>query len=578
MLAHLARVLADELHVARDDVLMLQLEAMGASGTAIDPATFPALPHGAEVAMLGQVHEVLVDRRSKRRRGAFYTPPDVARSLVGIALRDDAMPGAVTVCDPTAGGGAFLLGAAELLAGRGIARDVVVEELIWGADIDALAVAVTEASLVLWAASNGRAPARANLAVADTLLTGTGAWSSAALTFDVVVGNPPFQSQLAASTARSSERAELLRERFGGAVFRYTDDAALFLLAACRMARDGGRVALILPQSFLVGDDTKALRRAVLEVGSVEEFWVATDHIFDAHVRVCAPVVRVGHGAVGPVRRHVGRSFTPAPPLHAGSSRLRDEPTWASLASDLLGAPPVTLDEDGTLRELCEATAGFRDQFYGLVSFVEEAGDNPDGARARLVTSGLIDPARCHWGARATRFAGARWRAPEIDLVRLEAADPTLAAWARARLVPKVLVATQTRVIEAVVDESGSWFPSVPTIAVVAEPDRLWHVAAVLLAPPISALAFARHSGAALSATALRVSARQVLDLPCPAGTVAWDRAVPALQRAAAAPTQRGWREELEVFGAAMCDAYGVDHGVLAWWVARLPTRRVERT
>ena len=54
-----------------------------------------------------------------------------------------------------------------------------------------------------------------------------------------------------------------------------------------------------------------------------------------------------------------------------------------------------------------------------------------------------------------------------------------MAGWVDDLQVPKVLVATQTRVGEAAVDEVGTWVPSVPTIAVVAPAERLWAVAAV---------------------------------------------------------------------------------------------------
>ena len=38
--------------------------------------------------------------------------------------------------------------------------------------------------------------------------------------------------------------------------------------------------------------------------------------------------------------------------------------------------------------------------------------------------------------------------------------------WARRRLVPKVLVANQTQIVEAVCDARGEWLPGVPVIGV----------------------------------------------------------------------------------------------------------------
>jgi hypothetical protein len=106
---------------------------------------------------------------------------------------------------------------------------------------------------------------------------------------------------------------------------------------------------------------------------------------------------------------------------------------------------------------------------------------------------------------------------------------------------------------------------------VTTDPARLWHAAAVVLAPPVTAWAFGRHAGAALSDDALKVSARQLLAAPLPADAGAWDAAVGLLRRAAVAPDEKSWREALERFGRRMSRAYGVDDAAAVWWFRRLP-------
>ena len=65
--------------------------------------------------------------------------------------------------------------------------------------------------------------------------------------------------------------------------------------------------------------------------------------------------------------------------------------------------------------------------------------------------------------------------------------------------MPKVLVATQTAVLEAAVDEQGTWIPSVPVVSVVPRTaDDLWPVGAVLCSPVTSAWAAATYLGAGL--------------------------------------------------------------------------------
>ena len=78
----------------------------------------------------------------ERRRGAHYTPRDVAGRVAGAALPDPARTGAVV--DPACGAGALLLGAADRLAALGGDRPRIARHLLCGADLDPLAVAVAE--------------------------------------------------------------------------------------------------------------------------------------------------------------------------------------------------------------------------------------------------------------------------------------------------------------------------------------------------------------------------------------------------------------------------------------------------
>jgi hypothetical protein len=579
--------------------LPLSALAGGAAAAAPEPAVVAALDGhpGPAPDLLGHVHEALVDPGHRHRRGVFYTPPAVAAAVAGLLDWPDAPGRPPQVCDPAVGGGAFLLAAARVLEGRGFERAAIVGHALWGVDVDPVAAAVAGTALVLWAAETGPVPAPPAIVVGDSLGRGPAVWNGRRPAdespggFDVVLGNPPFQSQLGRGTARPvhGDDAERLRRRFGAVAYRYTDSAALFLLEACRWTRPGGQVALVLPQSVLVADDAEALRRAVLDLGHVERLWVAGEAVFAVPVRVCVPVVRRGPRPEGPQRVEVlrGRRFAPAGEVTVDHAVLAGERSWAALRAGLRAAPAVDLGPgEPTLGSFCSATAGFRDQFYGLAPFVLEAA-GPADPRPRLVTCGLVEPARCLWGTRPTRFAGRRWSAPVVDIDGLGAGAPALAEWSRQRLVPKVVVATQTRVLEAAVDEHGAWYPSVPTIALTCRapegPGRpggprapgLWEAAAVVLSPPASAWAMGRHGGAALSDDALKVSARQLLELPLPGRRAPWDEAAGVLRTVVAvAPDEPSWRRALGEFGRLMCAAYGVGDDVLAWWEHRLPAWR----
>lgn len=532
--------------------------------------------------LFGSALEGLLDATTRRRAGAHHTPPAVAAGLVDLLLDDwlTRTGGAgrrdrPAVCDPAVGGGVFLLAAARALQRREASpTPTELAGRLFGADLDPTAVTATRAALALWAGQSGvdagRFDGEAQVIEGDGLTLGPGAWPGGpAHGFDLVVGNPPFLNQLEQRTARSRGDAERLRARLGEAARGYTDASGLFLVAACRLTRPGGGVAMIQPESVLGARDAAGVRRAVSDAGTLRALWVAGERVFPAGVRVCAPVVAVGavpcsaEAPAATVRTYRGARFEEVGPVPPGG--LRAGAGWASVGASALGVPIVELaGGSGTVGDVARATAGFRDQFYGLVPHVVDVAPGGLAASQRaLVTAGAIDPLHCRWGEQPARFAGDRWAAPAVDLDSL-AADPGLCRWVEARLTPKLLVAPQTRVVEAVVDAAGALVPSVPVVALAAEPDRLWLLAATLLAPPTSAWALHRAGGTALAAGAVKLSAGQVLEVPLPSVRRAWE--------SAAALLAAGQEGSPAAFGRAMVQAYGLDpdHPVLDWWLDRL--------
>ena len=298
----------------------------------------------------------------------------------------------------------------------------------------------------------------------------------------------------------------------------------------------------------------------MLDGAALTDLWVLGDGVFDASVEVCAPVL-VRSSGEGATRLHTGRhrvagEEVPAP---AGTDR-----SWSGLLADHGGLPRRTLETDGTLGDLASATADFRDQYYGLAPHVVEQVDavGADGShRPALVTTGLIDPGGLAWGRRVTRFNKAPYLHPRVDLAALE---PALRTWAASRLVPKVLVATQTRVLEAVVDETGELLPSVPVISVVAPAADLWRVAAVLTCPAVALEAARRHLGSGRNAQAMRLRAQEVRRAAAPRGP----RGGGTRRPRCCGPARRWPR-----WAGCMDEAYGLvgDEELLAWWLGLLP-------
>lgn len=399
--------------------------------------------------------------------------------------------------------------------------------------------------------------------------------------FDVVVGNPPFLNQLETATTAAKGSAVILGQWSHKAVRGYTDLSAAFLLLSMRLLRSGGRVALVQPQSFLATKDAAHVRKAVLDSGSLSALWVSNEHIFgSASVFTCAPTIQKDGPRKRPIVRSVSGAFTPMESLAVDMRYLAKADSWAHLVAAASGIPEISIESNGVVGDIADATADFRDQYYGLDGFLVEdssldAAERDDqNAFPPIVTTGLIDLAACHWGIRSARILKHRWHAPRIDRRRMEH-EGSLGPWITQRLVPKVLVATQTRVLEVFVDEDGRFVPSIPLISVIPHPGvTLWHLAAALASPVCTAIGMQKYAGAALNPSTLKLSAKQIRALPLPSDEEAWAEAARAIQDAQNAQTAEARTRHLLLMASASCAAYRIPDSqrvpLLDWWENRL--------
>lgn len=409
--------------------------------------------------------------------------------------------------------------------------------------------------------------------------------------FDAVIGNPPFLNQLESLTASDRGASRLYAARLGLVRPGYADAAFLFLLLSVRLAtsggREGGRVSLVQPQSLLASRDAQPIRAELLRHASLTNVRVCSGREFaGASVWTCIPSLRIGSkSAVEKQHRFPGPRGRPA------SGRLRAEAdpseTWSHMAATAIGVPQCLVRSDLTVGSIAQATADFRDEYYGLRGFLIEESDLPSSDRdqtlfPRVVTSGLIDPSECLWGRRSARIHKTVWRRPCADAARLQA-EGTLGAWLSRRLCPKAVLATQTRVLEVFVDERGTLLPSTPLISVVPHsPGDVWLVGAALSSPVATVLARTRFGGTALSFDAIKLSAKQAMSLPLPHVRAEWEHAAELFRSAHACDRREDRLAMLEEFAELAANAYGLASAeraaVNSWWKSRLFTSRERRS
>ncbi len=440
----------------------------------------------------------MADRQPAERRslGAWYTPPPLVDRMVDALVAGlGSQHGQMKLLDPACGDARLLTAVCDRLG-----PDVHAI----GADIDAGAVSAVHDD-------------RLSVRCADGIAVD---WAAEGGPFDLVIANPPFLSQMATSTSRGGA------SRLGGGP--YANTAMEFCLAGVRALRPGGRMVILLPQSVLTARDAAALRASVTSSAQIVDSWWSPERPFDADVNVCMLVLE---------RRPNDIEGSPAP--------------WSSVVTSVLGIPDLpSILTRGVLGDRARATANFRDEYYALVPAVADDTTGPP-----LVTAGLIDVGVCCWGTRSVRFAKQRFDHPRVNLDRLEG---RFRSWAEGLLVPKVLVAAQTAVVEAVVDPAGEWLPGIPVISVVPEDSSLvYEIAAVLTSPVASIAVWHAMAGSGLAPTSVRLSPSLVMALPWPAGDLT-----------AAVTALRG--NDVVRCAWEVLNAYGVDgdscDALVDWW------------
>ncbi|NOX31223.1 MAG: hypothetical protein GXP35_14425, partial [Actinobacteria bacterium] len=368
--------------------------------------------------------------------------------------------------------------------------------------------------------------------------------------FDAVAGNPPFLSQLRTRSARSGAERDAVGPR------GYADAAAVVLGRALRWVVPGGTVALLQPRSIVGSRDGESTRDAVNADHRLAQMWFDDRAMFAASIRVCLPVV-----AVGTPDEQESTLVTQGLPVVAVGSVTGG--SWSSLAARAAGVPWVSIGNDGAhLGQMADVRADFRQWFYELAEVVYEAETDqprPSPDQLGVLTSGLIDPLYPRWGVAKSSVAKRHYRRPVIDSTWL---DDRGESW---RSQPKVIVANQTKVIEAVADAEGVWVGLTPTLSVVPEnPNDVWAIAALLTSPVATAWAVERSSGSGLSVGAVRLPAELMRAVPLPEDQVKWYEAAAMAQ--AGSPASEVGRHMMSAFAVDDDDLY-------SWWAARLPKR-----
>ncbi len=220
---------------------------------------------------------------------AVYTPPFLAALLLDHVMPYGELTGRERVLDPSCGSGVFLVGAFRRLVNVWRARhgwrtpDVevlksILRSQIFGVELNADAIDLTAFSLalavcdslqpnVIWSELRFERLRGSNLREGDffdVCLPGDNYQSDETEKFDIVVGNPPFESKFTEAAERINAAHAAERGKVPDKQLAY-----LFLDQGLRMLRPQGRLCLIQPSGFLYNLQSHPFRSGIAKTGRI---------------------------------------------------------------------------------------------------------------------------------------------------------------------------------------------------------------------------------------------------------------------------------------------------------------------
>ena len=231
--------------------------------------------------------------------GTVYTPPFLASFLLDHSMPYEKLSGDERVLDPACGSGVFLVGAFRRLVNIWRSRNnwqrpnvktlkEILERNIYGIELDPNAVDLTAFSLslaicdalqpeVIWRDLQFTPLRNSNLFEADFFQMVLDYQQIKQTVFEngfeVIIGNPPFESELSSAGAKVNQIA--LQQDCERGALPDNQTAYLFLEQVLALVRPGGKVCLIQPSGLFYNRKAQSFRNSIhrkYKVDSILDF------------------------------------------------------------------------------------------------------------------------------------------------------------------------------------------------------------------------------------------------------------------------------------------------------------------
>jgi len=339
--------------------------------------------------------------------------------------------------------------------------------------------------------------------------------------FDIVIGNPPYQSAIEHKKTVGGDYRELIKKTHSFA--RGTWDLYVpFFEVALKLAKTGGVVSFITPNKFLSSSYAKALRQEMPKICRIDRI-TDVSHLPVFESASVYPVItklsKVGSSEAYPIHLLLPNTKSSLFNVDEYFDLLQDSGNLSALPENLWGfllSPnlPVlhemlsgcaSLDAVSTVR--ATTTAAEADLYGGGLEEYPTKG-------WRVLNTGTIDPFLNFWGEKPLRHQGATYEKPVLPVDFPDISD------GRRQLynIPKILVAKMALQFEGFLDKGGQY--AALNCNCVSAPRDGWSLYALALMLHSSSVAFVYKQyfdGLRMSGGYLPFQAPQLKTIPIPA-------------------------------------------------------------
>ncbi len=225
--------------------------------------------------IFGYIYQYLQNQDSKKKKGQFFTPPEVVHYIVHSLIDKMPSPDKATFLDPACGSGQFLITLFHALIdfhkSRGLTQPEsakkIIHEQITGFDIDPIAVFITKENL---SRISGLSREEINIHQKDFLFQQDLLTKSKPETdrqWDAVLGNPPWGSSLA------KEQKKYALQHYtsaGSGINTFT----LFIEQALDYVTPSGLISFLIPEAYLNIKAHRTSRELILSHCCINEITI----------------------------------------------------------------------------------------------------------------------------------------------------------------------------------------------------------------------------------------------------------------------------------------------------------------